>query len=130
MIKSIAKTKKGNYNVRFEFIPNQVTINTVNAFIDIEGTEYIIKNVNLNFLDKIDVTPEICKAFGIEYNSRIALRCDLTKVSIESKRLRRIEETKKYNGEIIDSDLGFMMKNTKDNAIICAKYGYDAIEMV
>lgn len=127
---SIAKTKKGNFNVEFVIFPATVVDFKVNATVTINNKFFEVKNINLNFSDRIDITSDIANELGVKYDDRMKLQCDISKVVKEVSRLRKEKRESGFNGKMIDSGYGFMMKNTKKNHDLVNRYGLDAIEKI
>jgi hypothetical protein len=130
MLQSIAKTKKGNFKVRFEIVEAPVVDFQINAFLEMNGKDFFIEKINENFSDRIGITPEIANEFGVKFSHNIKLQCDISKVVKAQKEAIQAKKSKKYDGSMIDSGYGFMMKNTEKNHLLCAKFGYDAIEKI
>jgi|AntAceMinimDraft_12_1070368.scaffolds.fasta_scaffold02599_9 hypothetical protein len=130
MLQSKAITKAGRFDVNFNIIPNSVVGFKVNAIMIIKSQEFAIENINLNFDDRIDITPAIAEQFGVAYNSNIKLKCNLDNVIKEVNRMKEEAKDKKYDGKMIESGYGFQMSNTYKNHLACIQYGYDAIEKI
>lgn len=129
-MKSIVKTKKGNFPIKFEFVEDKVGNLSISGLLEMNKKVFKIEKINENFTDRINITPEIAAEFGVAFSYNIKLQCNISEAVEERKRLIRVKKSNKYDGKMIDSGYGFQMKNTEKNYLICLKYGFDAIEKI
>jgi hypothetical protein len=130
MLQSKAITKAGRFDVNFNIVSNEVVGFKVNAIMIIKSIEFAIENININFDDRIDITPAIATEFGVAYNSNIKLKCNLDNVIKEVNRMRKEAKDVRFDGKMIESGYGFKMSNTYKNHLACIEFGYDAIEKI
>lgn len=128
-VKTIAKTKRGNFEVTAIITVNSKTDFTSEKMTINLGGEELPVFLDSK-MDRIRVSPEVAKWFGVEYSPKIALLCETDEIFSEKRRLHKESESNRFDGKMIDSGFGFNMKNTKQNRILVAKYGFDAIEKV
>ncbi len=129
LIKTIARTKKGNFEVNAEISVNQETDCTSEKMqINLNG---VLLQVFLHHKeDRISLSDAAAKWFGVKNDSNVVLLCDTSKIFSEKRRMHQEAKKNRYDGSDINSGFGFMMKNTSKNVILVAKHGFDAIELV
>jgi hypothetical protein len=128
-IKTTATTKKGSHKVTAEiWIDAETGCSKEKITCTIEDNTYEIFLHPEN--DRVCISDDLAAKFGVKNNRNIVIQCDTTTVKTEKKKIEREFEASKFDCSIIDSGYGFRMKNTKQNMVLCTKYGFDAIEMV
>lgn len=75
-----ATTKKGNFRVTINLEKGDYIHSFIpSATINIDGHELPV-NYDQRYTDRIYASIEVCKCFGVTYNTKIALACDLKEV--------------------------------------------------
>ena len=129
IVKTIAKTKKGNFDVTAKISINEktgISSEHITCTVDNEDYELFLNSKS----DRVNISDDLANKFGVKNDTNIVLACDCTQIISGKKRLRKEWKAAKYDGRIIDSGYGFKMKNTFENNMLCVKHGFDAIEMV